>query len=81
MSTNKKLLARISKNWNDRINTQTSLNSETLNKVKVREFEERVNPDNILTINDKGENNDTLNVIINEVQQTELEWDKIAPLM
>ena len=76
----KKLLARISKNWNDRLNIQTSLNSETLNKVKVREFEERVNTDNILTINDKVENNDALNAIINEVQQSELEWDKIAPL-
>ena len=70
----KKLLARISKNWNDRLNIQTSLNSETLNKVKVREFEERVNTDNILTINNKVENNDALNAIINEVQQSELEW-------
>ena len=65
---NKKLLARISKNWSDRINIQASLNSETLNKVKVREFEERINTNNILTINDKVENNDALDAIINEVQ-------------
>ena len=48
---------------------------------KKREFEERVNPDNILTIKDDTENNDTLNAIIKEVQQPELEWDKIAPLL
>ena len=30
----KKLLARVSKNWDDRINIQTSLNSETLKDVK-----------------------------------------------
>ena len=78
---NKKILARIGKNWNDRIQIQSDLNTETLNKVKTREFEERINPDNAFTISDKAENNDALAEIINESQQPELDWNKVAPLM
>ena len=81
--SSKKILYCISKNWSDRVKIQNDLNAETMQHVKAKDFEEReeMNPDNTFTINDKLENSEVLNEMINEDQQSELDWSKIAPLM
>ena len=40
-----------------------------------------MNPDNVFPINDKATDNDTFKEIIEEIQEPELNWNKIAPLI